>query len=293
MSIKYEKWRDLLIDPLNIEFKNVKLIDMYSYPGAQNDVIECNCIYNNEKIKCFVKIERSKMACFSEEIKNINMLCKKNLYDKCPKILESGAVNNKNYIVLKKIEGLKLSEIFKQNKKIDIKKYLINYGRELAIIHKIPMEGFETAKQRIINDIPNQKDYKVFDNKIIKYINILLETKQEYKMDTFIHGDFHYANILWNNNDITGVLDFEYSGIGFKEQDIAWAIVLRPGQKFLDNIDDINTFLSGYKQINSYNGKLLKWCLINAYCHFYVMNSDSDYKRKIIKLLNTISKLQL
>ena len=51
---------------------------------------------------------------------------------------------------------------------------------------------------------------------------------------TFIHGDFHYGNILWLDNCVNGVIDWEYSGVGFKEQDIAWALILRPGQKFMD-----------------------------------------------------------
>ena len=39
--------------------------------------------------------------------------------------------------------------------------------------------------------------------------------------------------ILWNNKKISAVLDWELSGIGNKEFDIAWAIINRPSQKFL------------------------------------------------------------
>ncbi len=48
---------------------------------------------------------------------------------------------------------------------------------------------------------------------------------------------------LVENEKISGVLDFEYSGKGFKEQDIAWALVLRPDQTFMDQYEDLKSFL--------------------------------------------------
>ena len=48
---------------------------------------------------------------------------------------------------------------------------------------------------------------------------------------------------------------YEYSGYGLKEQDIAWTLVLRPSQKFMDNIEDIKSFLAGYNQLGTYTIK--------------------------------------
>ena len=55
---------------------------------------------------------------------------------------------------------------------------------------------FAAAKQRSINDLPKEEKYQN-DSNIIIYINYLKENKPLIKFDTFIHGDFHYANILW------------------------------------------------------------------------------------------------
>lgn len=280
----YKKWRDLDIDLNNAKFKNVEIEKIISYPPAGNDVIEV-ILKNGEN--AFIKFERSKMADFKSEIKNINILFRNKYYTKIPYIYEYGIIENKNYIVLSKIEGKRLSEIIKDVK--DKNKYLFKYGKELAIIHKIPTNDFSLAKQRIINDIPSIENYKNFDSKINKYIKYLEENNISKEYNTFIHGDFHYANILWKYGNISGIIDFEYSGLGFKEQDIAWSIVLRPYQKFMDNIDDIKTFLEGYKTINEYDENKLKWCLINAYCHFYLMNKDEEYKNRLLKLLDIIN----
>ena len=229
------------------------------------------------------------------EKNNIELLRKNKYYNKIPKILDYCKVNNKDVIVLKKIDGRRLSEIFSSNiKKNILEKYLFKYGNELAIIHSICPKKFGIAKQRVINDIPNNTIYKNWDDKLNIYINYLNENRPNIEFNCFIHGDFHYANILWKNSNISGVLDFEYSGKGFKEHDIAWSIVLRPNQVFFDSLNDIKCFLNGYKINSKYDNNKLKWCLINSYCHFYLMNiENNNYKEILLKLMNSIINTDL
>ena len=61
-------------------------------------------------------------------------------------------------------------------------------------------------------------NYKYMDEFLKPYLIYLQENNIQKDGSTFIHGDFHYANVLWKQNDISGVLDWEYSGRGFKEQ---------------------------------------------------------------------------
>ena len=52
----------------------------------------------------------------------------------------------------------------------------------------------------------------------------------------------------------------------------------------MNNYKDIKYFLEGYKKIGNYDEKSLKWCLINGYCHFYLMNiKNTPYKKEIKK----------
>ena len=284
----YDKWRDLSVDLFDIKFDNIKLKEIISYPPAGNDVVEAIVLVNNKEENVFIKYERSKMADFISESRNLKLIRK--YYNKIPLIYENGIYNNKQYIVLSKIEGNRLSDILKESDEFK-KDYLFKYGKELAYIHSIPSNGFEIAKQRIINNYPKKDDYSNFDEFITKYINYLKENKPIITYDIFIHGDFHYANILWNNNEINGVIDFEYSGLGFREQDIAWSIILRPGQYFMDNKEDILDFLNGYSSVSNYDKDKLKWCLVNGYCHFYLMNmNNEEYKNKLKKLIEFIYK---
>lgn len=293
----YEKWRELNINPLDIKFNNIIIKKIISYPPAGNDVVECVCDINSKEENVYIKIERSKVCDFVTEVNNLNYLLNNNVYLKVPKVYESGIFNEKNYMVLSKVEGIRLSDII--NKGVDLKtknSLLYKYGKELSLIHDIPINNFNIAKQRIINSCPKNDIYKDLSNvkELEKYIDYLKKNEPEIEFDTFIHGDFHYGNILWKNNEINGVIDWEYSGKGFKEQDIAWACILRPGQKFMDNIDDIKCFLDGYLEKGNFDKELFRWCLINGYCHFYLMNiNNEDYKKKVFELIEIIKDFKM
>lgn len=279
----YKKYRELTIDLFSIQYKNIKLKKIISYPPAGNDVVEAIADIKNKEENVYIKFERSKMANFETEYKHLKLLDDINIF---PKVIEFGSINGKNYIILEKIEGDRLSDIFKQDRK-DKETYLKEYGKTLSQIHNIQNRGFDKAFQRPINEVPkNYKNSDEFSEKIIKYLE---ENKIEKDNKTFIHGDFHYANVLFKNKKVNGIIDLEYSGLGFKEQDIAWALILRPGQKFMDNIDDINLFLEGYRSESNFEYDKFKWCYINGSIHFYLMNYENEeYKQKIRNLIEKI-----
>lgn len=279
----YKKYRELTIDLFSIQYKNIKLKKIISYPPAGNDVVEAIADIKNKEENVYIKFERSKMANFETEYKHLKLLSDINIF---PKVIEFGSVNDKKYIILEKIEGNRLSDIFQQDRK-DKETYLKEYGKTLSQIHNIQNRGFDKAFQRPINEVPkNYKNSDEFSGKIIKYLE---ENKIEKDNKTFIHGDFHYANVLFKNQKVNGIIDLEYSGLGFKEQDIAWALILRPGQKFMDNIDDINLFLEGYRSKSDFEYDKFKWCYINGSIHFYLMNYENEeYKQKIRNLIEKI-----
>ena len=278
--MKYKKWRDLTINLSDIPFKKIKLLKELNYPPAGNDVVECLVDINGNKEYVFIKYERSKVSDFYTEYKNLNIINK--YLKETPKVIEYGIYNDKKYIVLEKKNGKRLSDIFKL--KVDKEKYLYTYGNMLSKIHNIKGE-FNKALQRPINDYPNgYKKYDSYSNKIIEWLKAN-QIQKDY--NTFIHGDFHYGNVLFRYGKISGILDLEYSGMGFKEQDIAWALVLRPGQKFMDNLNDIKSFLKGYN--NSFDYNKFKWCYVNSSIHFYLMNINNEkYKKKIKELIDKI-----
>lgn len=275
-----EKWRDNIIDPYSIKFNNNLIIkDILSYPYAANDVYKClgnDCIF-------YLKVQRDDKGNINNESNILKELEKYNFL--IPKVLDSGKVDKYDYIVTSELLGLRLSQIEDFNKSVCLKEY----GRMLSLIHAIK-PNCDKIKIRKINDIPDYEIWKKYPI-LKKYIDWLEKNIIEMNYKTFIHGDFHYANILYKDDKISGILDWEYSGMGSKEQDIAWAIVRRQTQNFLRTKKELEIFLKGYKEIGSYNEKDFKWYLVNSYVHFYIINNEKDKKyskfvlRKIEELI--------
>lgn len=282
------KWRESKIDLSKLHLKQINQYKIISYPPAGNDVFECvGTLKSGEKINFIIKSERGAFANFDNEIKVLNKITGFPI----PTVIETGKINNLRYIVMNKLDGEKLSDIFKENKDADKSKYLFLYGKALGQIHNLNLK-WDKARQREVNDVPNTQLYKnlgTWESEIIKYLK---DTKPNIIMDTFIHGDFHYGNILWEDYKISAILDWEYSGLGFKEQDIAWALILRPEQQFMDKLEDYKSFLKGYNSVNTFDSSKLKWCLVNGLMHFYLMNQNNKNKIYLTKLKTLIEILR-
>ncbi len=280
--MKYKKWRELSVDLKNINYKNIDFLKEENYMPAGNDVVEAKVKTNDKIENVFIKYERSNITDLENEKNALSILTNK--IKEIPKVIEYGTYNGKAYLITEKLKGKKLSEIFSK-KGINKGKYLLNYGEKLASIHKLEKEPFKISLKRKINDYP--KDETKFDEyakRVVEYLK-LNEIKKD--NNTFIHGDFHYGNVLFRYGKVSGILDFEYSGRGFKEQDIAWACILRPTGNFMDTKEDINYFLEGYKKIGSFDYEKFKWCYINASIHFYLMNmNNKEYQEKLKKLID-------
>lgn len=284
----YEKWRESVVDVWKLPLKEVSLEKIISYPPAGNDVWQCLGKYRNKKISFFIKSERGKFANFKGEIKVLNGI---NNILPVPKVLESGSYDDYTYIVLTKMAGEKLSDFINDISFDDRLRYLYNYGKMLGQIHKVKIKC-DRAFMRVINDVPQPDSYENLDKWSLSIIDFLKEMKpQNISYDTFIHGDFHYGNVLFKDFNVTGILDWEYAGLGFKEQDIAWSLILRPTQKFMQSKEECQAFLKGYKSENDFNLSYLKWCLINGNLHFYLMNRNTDNVLYLQFLRESINEL--
>ena len=267
-----KKWRDT-IDPFKLKFNDFVLKKVLGYPHAGNDVFYVIGFYKNKEINAFIKVNRQKGADIKNEIEILNKIH----LDKTPIIIDYD--KEMSYRVSIALKGERLSTILGDNLNLESLEYLEKYGRKLGEIHLI--EGdFENVKDRRFFHIPSMTYFEEnnLDINIYKYLN---NNKPELINYCFCHGDFHYANILWENKNISGVLDFELSGIGNKEFDIAWAIILRQGQKFLKSNVEIEKFMKGYNSVNHCNINYVKYYMILIYVWFYEF-SDLEHKKVIL-----------
>lgn len=275
-----EKWKDT-VDPFLIKYNNFKLKEVLGYPHARNDVFYCKGINSNNEILCFLKYGSRPDSDINNEIIALKTLN----FSFIPKIVDFAD----NYIITKEIIGERLSYILQTTSDNSIE-YMFNYGKTLSKIHSANLE-FSKMKHRKFFDLPT-KQY-LSENNIEFIYDYLIKKKPKQINQCFCHGDFHYANILWNDKNIVGVLDWELCGIGNREFDIAWSIINRPGQKFLKTNEEINLFLEGYQSYGECNIEYIKYYMVLIYSHFIsVDKQNEEYKNFVINKLYEMVKYE-
>lgn len=260
-----DKWRNT-IDPHQLPLRDFSILKILGYPHAGNDVFHVHGLYQKKEVEAYIKVARQHGADLKNEVHTIHQLG----WELTPEIIEWDKEQGQFSVSLAK-PGERLSTIVGNNSAHQSLRYLYEYGQTLAMLHN-QTGDFANCKDRKFFHIP-EPEY--FSNPELRFVYDYLMSHQPQTLDRcFCHGDFHYANILWENNHISAILDFELSGWGSREFDIAWAIILRPGQKFLNTPEEITLFLNGYRSVSNYRWDWVKYYMVLIYSYFYRIGSD-------------------
>ena len=99
-----------------------------------------------------------------------------------------------------------------ENAALESLSYLEEYGAASARIHQLNIQA-ERVKDRKFFHAPPDAGLEALQLEDLKG---LFPSAEEPANTCFCHGDFHYANILWAEHQISGILDFELAGYGNK-----------------------------------------------------------------------------
>lgn len=263
-----EKWRNT-VDPFSLDYHTFRLTEVLGYPAARNDVFHVRGVYNGEEITAYVKAARAKDANIENELKLLQQLPLRPI----PQVLDY-SLSPLPFSVTSAMPGLRLSVIVGENENHASLEYMEAYGEALARIHQLtPAAG----------SVPDRKFMHTPPEALLEKLNLSAYKKffaQPVKpgVSVFCHGDFHYANILWQDQQISGILDFELSGYGDRDFDIAWAIFRRHGQKFMNTDAEMQHFLRGYARYGTYHFDSIVYYMAQNYVYFMdAADGDEDY----------------
>ena len=280
--MKFEKYRELRVDPLGIRFSRINIDKIINYPHAGNDVIECIGSVDGKTSDFFIKFERHSDANFDNEVFFLEKLQQWGI--KVPRVIEFGSHEQIKYLVLEKIAGARLSlllDSYKQNTKT----YCNTFGESIGLIHTLPFVDHPVGERRF-HGLAKVKHENTFVTAINDW---LVENKPLTINRVFIHGDHHYANLLWDEKTISGVLDWELAGLGNKEFDLAWAIVLRPSQRFFTTKFEEEEILNGYCKMTNFDHQAYSYYKVQIMSHFSLFSdNEPEYKEWIIQNVNEI-----
>ena len=275
-----EKWRDT-VDPFDLPFDHFTLKEVIGYPHAGNDVFQVRGIFQNTAVDAYIKVARQRGADIKREIDTISALN----WGLLPEIIDYDE-RKEMYVVTLAKEGERLSTILGNNETRDSMDYLYEYGQTLARLHQIRGVFPDVNDRRFFHMPPIEQ---LVGNGLGFVYDYLTNCKPQEINRCFCHGDFHYANILWKDKHISGILDFELAGIGNKEFDIAWALILRPGQRFLKTEEEISLFMQGYFSYGFCNLEYVRYYMVLIYAYFMEIGGDipgyQEYVRNTLKAL--------
>ena len=259
-----DKWRNT-IDPFTLNYHTFRLLEVLGYPHAGNDVFHVKGIHRNEEITAYIKVARQKGAAIENEVQIMRQLD----HPAIPRVLDAD-FGEHPFSITSDMPGLRLSNIVGYNDNMVSLEYMEEYGEALGKIHNTKVSASPVADRRFFH-VPA---VEVLENLNLNFLKSYFDNAPTEISIVFCHGDFHYANLLWNNHHISGILDFELSGYGNRDFDIAWSLIRRPGQRFLKTIDEQNLFLLGYSKHGQYNISNIHYYMAQIYVYF--MNSCSD-----------------
>ena len=273
-------WDDK-VDPFSLPYKNFRLKRILGYSHTRNHVFHVQGIYQHKRVKAFIKVSDERSVHIKKEIDTTLKL----KLDILPQIIDYDD-DKEHFVVTIAKNGQKLTNILGSNTDGTSMEYMFEYGKMLACLHKIDGD-FDAVTERPYFHIPALAE---FEKANLQFVHeYLTNNKPQTTNKCFCHGDFNYANILWQKKRISAVLDFEISGIGNREYDIAWALAVRPGQHFLRTRQEVLLFLDGYRSVGSLNIEYLKYYLVLVYSHLYLLAAKSAvYKKYIINVFCTI-----
>ena len=265
-----ERWRET-VDPYALPYRSFELKEVLGYPHAGNDVFHARgiCEQCGEacEVEVYIKVARQDGADIRNEIETIRRLG----WTLAPQVIDCDEEEQRFVVTLAR-RGERLSTLVGDNRDGASLGYMFEYGQTLARLHAVQGE-FAPVKDRRFFHIP---DSAYFERENLAFVREYLVANRPLRIDRcFCHGDFHYANLLWEAGHISAILDFELSGIGCREFDIAWALVRRPGQKFMNTREEIELFLHGYASAGTCSRESVEYYMVLIYTYFYSIGRDT------------------
>lgn len=269
-----EKWRETA-DPFVLPYRHFSLLEVLGYPHASNDVFQAKGLYHGQEVEAYIKVARRRDADLENELHTIRSIhC-----DLAPEIIDHDE-EQKQFCVSLARPGMRLSMILGDNADLASLDYLYEYGQTLAKLH---------GQQGTFPDVKDRKFFHIPDRQYLaelglEYVHDYLTANQPKEITKcFCHGDFHYANILWQDKHMSAILDFELSGWGNREFDIAWALIRRPGQRFMKTPREVSLFLDGYLSVGSCRVDDVEYYMILIYSYFYAVGDDDPEYQEYVR----------
>ncbi|WP_160042660.1 phosphotransferase [Paenibacillus sp. USDA918EY] len=185
-----------------------------------------------------------------EEYKALQYLSQTGLL--VPKVYSFHVENKTRWLLMDHIEGISLRAFLSGTPNLkDKEKAITNFGLGLRSIHECPCPiEFIKDDKPWLDTMLSKAEYNLNHFEVDgteELLSQLKEVRPKSMENTFIHGDFTIDNVLVNDCNIVGIIDWSGAAYGDPRYDIALAI--RPKFNAFDHDRDRELFLNAYGKI--------------------------------------------
>jgi aminoglycoside phosphotransferase (APT) family kinase protein len=232
--------------------------------GETNDVFLCTGEFDGRPTSAYIKISKHPQLSLSNECDVLSALQDTGL--PVPVVFWYGGKRNDVMIVEAMTGRMIWDYIDPRRGPYDGGKaleYLYSYGECLARIHALAMSWPPQKRSQLHGLIGEEAVADERFNSLVSWVTASDAMSPE---RVFVHGDFNTASVLFDNNAISGIVDWEFAGTGWREYDLAWALPAR--MSFLNKKPERDAILDGYRAHASYSETALRFCEVLNYLHF-------------------------
>lgn len=259
-----EKWRETS-DPFTFDYHHFRPLEILGYPHARNDVFHVRGIHEGREVLAYIKAARQRESAIERDVALLSQFNS----PICPKVLDAGQTPAA-FSVTQALPGSRLSVILGENTGLASLAYMEAYGAALARLHQLTPDAPPQADRRFRHRPPKE----LLDKLGLSSLDSYFDHPPVHQRIGFCHGDFHYANLLWQDEQISAILDFELAGYGDQDFDLAWAMFRRPGQRFLRTAEEEQLFLQGYGKHNRFDAQAVRFYMAQSYVYFLEFSDD-------------------
>ncbi len=240
--------------------------------GETNDVFFCNADFEGQPLSAYIKVGKGVNSSLANEKAILDRLAPTVI--RTPRVLWYGS-STKEVLVLEALPGVMIWDyIDPRRSRFDRGKVLSHlrvYGECLGQIHDLSLEWLPQRRPRLYGFIGEED---VEDVRFQRLVSWLQTHAPACDHRTLVHGDLNTASVLLQDGNISGVVDWEFAGSGWREYDLAW--VLRARTAFLNTQAERDVVLSGYRVHSSYDTCALQWCEVLNYLHFAYWSREDE-----------------
>ena len=146
---------------------------------------------------------------------------------KTPRLLDSGVIEGKPYLVMSRIIGRPLSEVWLSFSEKQRERVMEQLVAEMRLIHSISFEKYSVSRPLEVDTfkefITSSKEgvtvnTSTLDKRTLENLDVLLayyaahvDTADDLFPPVFVHNDLHFENILCDGETIAGLIDFDFT----------------------------------------------------------------------------------